>query len=291
MSWFTRLANTLRPSRLDSDLAEEMRDHVERRAADLRSQGFEPAEAFQIARRRFGNATWLLEEGRRIRLSGVLEGALRDVVYGWRGMCHSPAFAATAVLSLALAIGATTAVYSIVDAAILRPLPVPHPEQLVLLAYPGISDPGNAAPAERQSFSYPEFLRFASAAQPVARLALFNSPQRVEARPDEPDAPVERINQSYVSGEAFGILGVRAAVGRLFSAEQDRVPQEHALAVLSYEYWQRRFQGDPAVIGRRLVIAGAYFEIIGVAQKGFFGVEPGRFADVWVPGSTYEARA
>ena len=160
-----------------------------------------------------------------------------------------------------------------------------------MLAYPGISDPGNSNPAERQSFSYPEFLQFASVAQPVARLGLFGSPERVEARSDAHDAPVERINRAYVSGQAFAILGVRAAVGRLFSAEQDRFPQDRPSAVLSYAYWQRRFQGDPTVLGRRMVIAGKLFEIAGVAQKGFFGVEPGWFVDVWVPGTTYEARA
>lgn len=291
MSWLTRLVNAFHSRRLDEDLAEEMQDHLERRAAALRDQGLEPAEARRRARLRFGNTTWLFEESRGIRLSAQLEGALSDVRYGWRGMRKNPAFALTAVLSLALAIGATTAVYSIIDAAILRPLPVPHADRLVMLAYPGISDPGDANPAERESFSYPEFLQFASVAQPVARLGLFSSPERVEARSDADDAPVERINRAYISGQAFEILGVRAAVGRLFSAEQDRFPQDRPSAVLSYDYWRRRFQGDPAVLGRRMVIAGKLFEIAGVAQKGFFGVEPGRFVDVWVPDTTYEARA
>jgi predicted permease len=291
MSWLSRVVNALNPRRLDEDLAEEIRDHLERRAAALRAQGLDADEARQQTRLRFGSATRMLEESRDIRLSAELEGTLRDVRYGWRGMRKAPAFALTAVLSLALAIGATTAVYSIVDAAILRSLPVPHADRIVMLTYPGISDPGNANPAERQSFSYPEFVQFATVARPAGRLALFSSPERVEARPDERDAPAERINWAYVSGDAFDMLGVGAAVGRLFSAEQDRIPQDRPLAVLSHDYWRRRFQGDPTVLGRRMVIAGKLFEIVGVAQKGFFGVEPGRFVDVWVPGTTYEARA
>src|SRR5215471_2045465 len=225
MSWLSRVVNALNPRRLDEDLAEEIRDHLERRAAALRAQGLDVDEARQQTRLRFGNATRMLEESRGIRLSVELEGTLRDVRYGWRGMRKDPAFALTVVLSLALAIGATTAVYSIVDAAILRPLPVPHAGRIVMLTYPGISDPGNANPAERQSFSYPEFVQFARVARPTGRLALFSSPERVEARSDERDAPVERINRAYVSGEAFDMLGVSAAVGRLFSAEQDRIKQ------------------------------------------------------------------
>jgi len=291
MSWLSRVVNALNPRRLDEDLAEEIRDHLERRAAALRAQGLDMDEARQQTRLRFGNATRMLEESRGIRLSAELEGTLRDVRYGWRGMRKDPAFALTVVLSLALAIGATTAVYSIVDAAILRPLPVPRAGRIVMLTYPGISDPGNANPAERQSFSYPEFVQFATVARPAGRLALFSSPERVEARSDERDAPVERINRAYVSGEAFDMLGVSAAVGRLFSAEQDRIPHDRPLAVLSHDYWRRRFQGDPAMLRRKMVIGGKLFEIVGVAQKGFFGVEPGRFVDVWVPGTTYEARA
>jgi predicted permease len=87
------------------------------------------------------------------------------------------------------------------------------------------------------------------------------------------------------------MLGVGVAAGRLFSANEDRVPQDRPLAVLSYDYWRKRFQGDPAVLGQNMVISGKLFEIAGVARKGFFGVEPGRFVDVWVPGTTYESRA
>ena len=125
MSWFSRLMNALNPQRLDEDLAAEMRDHIERRAAALKAKGLDADEARRQAFVRFGRVTQLKEESRGIRLWAALEATSQDIRFAWRGMRKSPLFFATAVLSLALAIGANTAIYSIVDAAILRPLPVP----------------------------------------------------------------------------------------------------------------------------------------------------------------------
>src|SRR3954465_5472381 len=156
MSWLSRLTNAFNPSRLDEDLADEMADHLERRAAALNKRGLNTEEAHRQARARFGNTTHLRGESRGIRLWAGCEGTLQDVRYAWRGMRKGPVFAATAVLSLALAIGANTAIYSIVDAAILRPLPVPEPGRLFTLSWPDISDPGSPAGQERDSFSYPE---------------------------------------------------------------------------------------------------------------------------------------
>jgi len=290
MSWFSRLTNALNPGRLDKELADEMADHVKRRAAAFEEAGVDREEAERKARARFGNTMRLREESRENRLWAGLEGTLQDVRYAWRGMHKGPAFAATAVLSLALAIGANTAIYSIVDAAILRPLPVFKPDRLFTLSWPDISDPGTPAGEERDTFSYPEFLQFAAVTKPAARLALFSSPNQVEAQGPDANAPAEKIDRAFVSGEAFDLLGVRPAVGRLFSAEEDRIPGR-ALAVLSYDYWQRRFEGDPAIVGRDLRIGGSAYEIIGVARKGFWGVEPGRFVDVWLPGTLYERQA
>jgi predicted permease len=291
MSWLTRLANAVHPRRLDKDLTDEMRDHMERRISALKERGLSAEEAHRQAAVRFGNTTRLREESREIRLWAALEGTWQDVRYAWRGMCKGPVFAATAVLSLALAIGANTAVYSIVDAAILRPLPVREPDKLVTFSWPDVQDPGTPAGDERDTFSYPEYLQFVAVSRPVARLALFSSIERNEAKGPETGAPVEKINKAFVSGEAFDILGVPAAAGRLFSAEDDRMPPGRAVAVLSNDYWRRRFHADPAVVGRDLRIEGKAYEITGVARAGFFGVEPGKFVDVWLPGTLYEPRA
>jgi predicted permease len=291
VSWFSRLKNALIPNRLDNDLAEEMADHLERRAVALAATGLTKEEARRAAQARFGNTLLLRETSRDLRLWGGLDRTLQDVRYAWRGIRKGPAFAATVIFSLALAIGANTAIYSIVDAAILRPLPLPHPERLFALGWPGISDPGGPPDQERESFSYPEFLRYREITAPVARLALVSSPNRVEARGPHPNAATEKLNKSFISGTGFDALGVRPARGNLFTAEQDRVPNTRAVAVLSYEYWQRRFGKDPAVVGQIFKIEGKPYEIIGVAQQGFFGVEPGCFVDVWVPGTMYDSKA
>ncbi|HEX4807853.1 MAG TPA: ABC transporter permease, partial [Bryobacteraceae bacterium] len=287
MSWFSRLRNALHPRRLDDDLADEMADHVLRRADALGQKGLDGEEALQQARLRFGNTTRVREQSRGIRLWAALEGTLQDVRYAWRGMRKGPAFTATAVLSLSLAIAANTAVYSIVDAAILRPLPVHEPDQLFTLTWPGISDPGGPDAEERVSFSYPVYLEFVAVSKGTARLAIFSGVSRVEVQRPNADAPIERIGREFVSGEAFDILGVTPALGRLFSAEQDRLPPSRNVAVLSYDFWRRHFHTDPAIIGQVLKIDGKNYEITGVTREGFVGVEPGKFVDVWVPATSY----
>ncbi|MGA8598287.1 MAG: ABC transporter permease [Bryobacteraceae bacterium] len=291
MSWLTRLRNAVNSRQLDDDLSEEMRYHLERRVEALKEQGVSAEEARRQVTARFGNITRWREQGRDYRLWAALEGTLQDVRYAWRGMRKGPAFAVTAVLSLALAIGANTAIYSIMDAAMLRPLPVSKPDELFTLTWPDIQDPGSPAGQERVSFSYPEFLQFVAASRGAARLALFSSGDRVEAQGSEPGASVEKIDRQFVSGQAFDMLGVPPAVGRLFSAEDDRLPPGRPVAVLSYDYWRRRFHADPAIVGRSLKIEGKAYEITGVAREGFFGVEPGRFVDVWVPGTHYDSQA
>jgi predicted permease len=292
MSWYSRLRNAIRPRRLDEDLAAEMRDHMERRAADLNAKGLSEAEAQRMAALRFGNATRLSEESRETRLWAALESSLQDARYAWRGMCKSPVFALTAIVSLGLAIGANTAIYSIVDAAMLRPLPVPEPERLFTLASPGIQETASEVDDEREAFSYPMLVLFREAAGESARLALFGTGGTgTEAQGPEPGAPVEKIAMQYVSGDAFEIMRVPPAIGRVFSMEDDRVPGGHPLAVLSYEYWRRRFQGDRAIVGKSMKIGGKPYYIVGVARDGFSGMEPGKFVDAWVPSTMYSKDA
>ena len=291
MSWFSRLKNALSPRRLDEDLAEEIADHLRRRAAALQEEGREATEADREAHIRFGNPTRIREETRAVRLFSQLEGTLQDFRYAWRGMRKSPAFALTAILSLGLAIGANTAIYSLIDAAILRPLPVADPGGVFMLSWPLISYIGLNIIQGRDTFSYPEFLRYSAAVGPAARLAFFSSPNEVEAAISNSAAQPETLTGAFVSGEAFDILGVGPAAGRIFSGEEDRVPPLRAVAVISYDYWKRRFNQDPSTVGRTLTIDGRLIEIVGVARRGFFGVEPGRFVDLWLPGSLYEPRA
>ena len=297
MSWVSRLRNALFAGRLDEDLAEEMRDHLERRAAQLRDQGMDGAEARRQAALMFGNRTQIRERSHDIRLWSGLEITLQDLRYAWRGLRRSPAMAATAILSLALAIGSNTAIYSILDAAMLRPLPVPRPDRLIRLASPGITQPGEDTADEREAFNYPLYVDFRKVAGDSVQLALAGYVNRVDAIGPENGAPIEKVNQTYVSGDFFQILGVSAALGRVLSPADDRAPGISPVVVLSYEYWQRRYNGNPHVLGQRVHIdtyssvGGRSYQIVGVARKGFFGVEPGKFVDIWMPAMLFSKEA
>jgi len=227
------------------------------------------------------------EVHKKIRLGAALDSALRDIRYAWRRMLKNPAFAATVVISLSLAIGANTAIFSIVYAAMLSPLPVRQPELLFTLATPDIEQPGRATAGERESFSYPLYVEFRKAAGSWAHLELFGFADRTEVQVTDDGTHPEYATRQFVSGGAFELLGVPPALGSVFSHQDDLTPGGHPVAVLSYEYWRRRFGADPAVLGRSIRIGGKIYSVLGVARKGFFGVEPGRFVDVWLPSMMY----
>jgi predicted permease len=285
VSWFSRFKNALDPHRLDEDLAQELRDHIERRAEDLkrRGRGLSATESRRQAELAFGNLTDVRERSREVRLWPGLEATIQDARYAWRGLRRSPIFSATAIASLSLAIGANTAIYSIVYAALLRPLPLPQPDRLVTLVTTADQQPGSPLSGDRDAFSYPLYDQLRGAAGDSARIALFGSPNRVEAKAYGVDAPYEEIIQQIVSPDAFDVLGVPPALGELFSPAEDHYPGPRAVAVLSYDYWQRRFGGDPAILGRRFAVDNRTYSILGVARKGFSGPEPGKFVDVWLP--------
>jgi putative ABC transport system permease protein len=292
MSWFSRLKNAIHPEALERELVDEMKDHLERRAASLRKKGLNADESARQAAVRFGNVMLRREQSRDIRSWSVLGSVLQDARYGWRMMLKNSAFAATAVFSLALAIGANTAIFSLVDAAMLRPLPLPQTERLVTLTSPDVEQPGTESLGERESFSYPLYLRLRSAAGNSARLALFSFPGRRDARIEVAPAPIEHVITQFVSGEAFQILGVRPALGRLFSVEEDGTPGGHPVAVLSYEFWRRRFGGDPAVLRRTVQLGNelgnkSYFVVgIGTMSIGRSRAKRWKWRRRWRPSAS-----
>ena len=169
MSWLSRLKNALHPGPLDDSLDDEIRDHLERRAGALREAGLSAAEAERQARAIFGSVRRVREESREIRLSAALETTLQDVRYAWRGLRRNPVFTVTALTSLSLAIGGITAIYAVVDAAMLRPLPLPEPHRLFTLSTPAIARAGSVQSAEDDGFSYPDYVQFRDAATGMAR--------------------------------------------------------------------------------------------------------------------------
>ncbi len=274
MSWITRLKNAIDPHRLDRDLSDEIRDHLERRAADLEQQGFPPSEARRRAALAFGNAARIQEQSRDVKVWAALADTRQDLRYACRGLLRNPLFASAAVLSLALAIGANTAIFSIVDAVVLRPLPVPAPGRLFTL--------DTTADTGTSLFSYPLYEELRQAAGGQARLALFDSPDRVEAQLGSAAAPRQELIQQFVSPDAFEILGVAPSLGRLLSAAEDASAASRPSVVLSDDCWRRHFNADPAIIGKPLIVNGRTLFIAGVTRPGFTGVEPGKFVDIWL---------
>ena len=200
----------------------------------------------------------------------------QDVRYALRTFRNSPVFFTIAVASLALGIGANTAIFSFVDQLILRLLPVKDPQQLVLLWGRGDHYGGNNGP---QRLSYPMYLEFRDKNQVFSGMfCRYDTSFNLSF-----DGHTERVAGEFVSGTYFPVLGVGAAIGRVFTPEDDVTKGGHPVAVISYRYWITRFAGDPAVVGRKLAVNGYPMTIIGVSQAGFDGTDPGSPPQVFVP--------
>jgi len=291
MSWLSRFINALRSERLDRDLDDEAQYHIEQTAAEFIRQGSMPEEAAARARQLFGRRLPLREASRDAKLIPWMESLAQDARFGVRILLKERTITAAAVLTLSLAVGACTAAFSLIDALMFRPLPVPHPGALVGIslqreaAFPG------AAPRD-DSFSYPFLENAREASSRRAELfgmtvwgplqsAIFED-GTAEAAP----AP-EKVRMQWISGNGLAVLGVRPILGRLLVEADDRPDEKRSVAVISYGFWMRRFGGSPSVLGRTFTRNASRFQIVGVAQKDFSGVEPGYLTDVWVPLMTY----
>lgn len=200
----------------------------------------------------------------------------RDVRYAARLLRLRPGFTIVAVLSLALGIGANTAIFSLIDQVVLRPLPVRDPGQLVMLDDPG-TNPGSRH--GRHSFSYPMY-RDIRDHNNVFQGVFARYGFRASASYDR---STERVQGELVSGNYFNLLGVRPEIGRLFGPEDDKAAGSSPLAILSYAYFTRRFGSDSSVLGKTIEVNGQPLTIVGVVQPGFFGMEVGNATDIFVP--------
>ena len=261
------------------DFAEEIKSHLALEADELRAEGLNEAEANRRAHLEFGNATLAKE---KFRLRGrwqALDKIARDLRFSFRSLLKSPGFALTAILTVALGVGANTAVFSVMNAVLLKSLPVADPQHLV---YVRTSNPprGTGTIDSTDTFSYPVYdaLRKQTSAfsSLIAYVPLSGSKVAVRygTQPEEAEGDM-------VSGTFFSGLGVNLPLGRGFT-EKDET--EHApLAVLSYNYWTRRFARNPGVLGQTLYVNGVPMTIIGVSAKGFEGLEAGGSTDFWIP--------
>ncbi len=287
MSWWSRLTNVFTAGRLERELDEELQFHRDERIRELMASGQSREAATSAVARRFGNPLLLREQSRDVKLFPWLDSVVRDVRQGIRALGKHGAVTGASVLSLALALGACVAAFSLVDALILRPLPVRQPERLVYLAFPT----DNPERPEGDTFNDPLFVRVRDASRDHAALFAMSTQVIRPTTFSDSGGEKERLRTQYLSGDAFGQLGVTPAAGRLIGSQDDDQPGAHPVAVLSYAFWLRRFGGDPSVLGRWLTLEGRQLEIIGVAERTFAGVEPGRPTDLWLPYTMYNPRA
>jgi putative ABC transport system permease protein len=259
------------------ELDEELQFHVESRARDLMAGGLQREDAYREAQQRLGNAGALRERSRDVKLLAGLDALLRDLRFGLRMLRRDMVVSAAAIASLALAIGGCTAAFTLVDALILRPLPVTDPARLVSIAV----REGESA-RDRTSFNYPLFTRLGGAVRGRLELAAFSS-QSPSVATFDPSGDDERVYEQFVSGNGLGMLGVTPVLGRMILPSDDDPAGGHDVAVLSHAFWTRRFGADPHVIGRTFTMGPKRFEIVGVAREGFTGIEPGIQTSLWVP--------
>ncbi len=272
------------PNKRNQDLEREILGHLELEEEEQRSAGVTPDEAKYAARRAFGNVGLIKEVTREMWGWTSLERLGQDLRYAVRMMRKSPGFTAVAVLSLALGIGANTAIFSLMNAVMLRSLPVDEPDRLVLFGKGwavGITD--GLPDGSCQLFSYPFYRGVQRKNQVLSGVAAMESlPNDVRGVVSGNTGP-EPLRTRLVSGTYFSVLGVNAVAGRTFTDAEDQAPGGHPVAVMSYSWWQRRFGRDRSVIGKTLTIGSTAYTIIGVAPPEFFGTSVGESPDLWIP--------
>jgi predicted permease len=275
---FRRVLGLMRAETIHREIDEEVQFHIEMRAAENMRAGMSPEEARRDAERRFGNPTRVKERGYELRGGRWLETPWQDVRYGARMLWKNPSFTLTAVLSLALGIGANTAIFTLVDQIVLRLLPVPNPRELVQLRVEGGRFGQNDGDG-LHTFSRPTFLALRDRNTVFAGL----TGQRIEFASLVSDDRSEMIRTGLVAGNFFNVLGVQPHLGRLLTPDDDRTRLGHPIAVLQYDFWQKRFAGDRDIIGSSIRLNGTSFTVIGISAPGFEGTDVGLQTQVWVP--------
>ena len=238
MSWIGQFTNLFRRGRITSDLDEELASHIEEAVAQGRSAN--------EARRALGGALIHRERSLDIKLLPWLDILASDIVFGWRQLKRNRAASAAAILSLALAIGAATGAFRLVDAMLWRTLPVAHPERLFFLATTFIDRDGH--PDYHEEFDYPTFRQHRKTVEDHAELMVVGVSSRQDVTFGSTDE-TEKLYRQFVSGNVFGAFGLQPALGRLLTPNDDLTPGANPVAVLSFDYWTRRFGRDPKAMG------------------------------------------
>ena len=273
-----RLKQLFSRGRLYGDLSEEIQAHLEEKVEELVGNGMSRKEAESAARREFGNVTLTKEEGRDVWRWSFIENLLSDIRYGLRILFANPGFSIVAILTIALGIGANTAIFSVVYAALLRPLPYSQPERLITLTELRPQQSG-AADVSKQTWdsSYPDYLDWTRRCKSFQALAGFSGDGFVLFGAGEP----EPVSGAQTTINFFSTLGVKPLLGRDFVVGED-IAKGPRVAILSYGSWIRRFGGDPHILDRTIQLDDKSVSIIGVLPRTFEFAPRGN-AEIWVP--------
>jgi len=274
-----RLRSLLWRGRVEKELDEEIRYHLERQIEQNIANGLTRHEARHAALRAMGGIEQRKEECRDMRRVNFIENLIQDLRYTGRMLRRSPGFAAVAVISLALGIGANTAVFSLVDALLLKQLPVKNPRELVFFTT------RNTANFVNLSFSFPAFEQIRDRTRSFSGIFVSQGARsgRMTVSGEPAGADIETVRAERVSGSFFSTLGVETILGRTFVLDDNTIDNPPPVTVISHAFWQRRFAGDPQVIGRNITISGRPFTIIGVTPQTFSGIQIGSNPDMWLP--------
>src|SRR6266566_2153403 len=275
MMW--QLANWFRRKKLESDLDRELRYHLDRRIIDLERSGLPTEEARRHALLELGGIAQIQEEVRDIWLTRWLRDFVHDLRFWARSILRSPSFMATAVLSLALGIGATTALYSLIDQIVLRALPVDHPERLVLIDWIGFQYAETFGTSNLMSYPICQDLQ---QKKDFFEGVLCRAATTISASTGgEPKLTAAEL----VSGNYFSLLGVRPALGRLLTTDDDQTPGSSPVVVLSYDFWKNQLGGAADIVGRKVLVNQYPMTVVGVAAPAFHGIDVGEVPSLWIP--------
>ncbi|MBV9613762.1 MAG: ABC transporter permease, partial [Acidobacteriaceae bacterium] len=278
----------------EENLEHEIQSHLRMAMADHLDRGETVAEARDAVRREFGNVGLVKETTRAMWSWTSLERLLQDARYAARVLRKSPAFTAVAVLSIALGVGANTAIFSVIDALMLRSLPVRNPNELLIVGDPTRVGSLSQGSGRTDTFSYPFYERFRERNQVFREVYASGRSQPLSVIVQSGESAAgpadEKPRGRLVSGNYFTMLGVPALIGRTFTEPEVRIPGSAPVVVISYGYWERQFARAREVIGQKLIVNGSTFTIVGVTPPGFFGDIVGLPTDIWMP-ITMQAQA
>jgi predicted permease len=276
-----------RREHLEREMSKEMQFHLDRETELNVRRGLPLDEARRAARVAFGGVEQMKDASRDARGTARIESVWRDARYVIRSLTSRPAFTVTVVATLALGIGANAAIFTLVDALLLRPLPVAHPEQLVIVGTPSDLGADNVGLPITDLVSVPLYkdVRARNTVFSDMYASGWSGPIDVQigADADPGSATAEQPNARFVTGNFFSVLGVPAYAGRTFTMAEDETPGEDPVAVITYDFWQRRFAGSSDAIGGVMRVNDVQVTIIGVTPPGFAGDIVGQPIDFWLP--------